>query len=1107
MSNKDRIRGISIAVGGDTTEFTDALQATEKNIKTLSDELRQVDKALKLDPGNMELVSQKSDVLGETIAGVSAKLTQMREHQAQVNTGFDAMGNAIPKDAIRTYNREVAGAEATLQRLQGQLSATNQVMAGDFARGFSDSLAESKRSVAGLTDELGQINAALKLDPTNVDLVQQRTAVLAQTTTELSGKLDLLKTEQTRVRDGFETMEQAMGDKHFRELGREIESTTRALSAVKQETGQSSAAMGQLGTQVMQMGSQIGVIPGGLSQATRAFQTFGKGAATSLAAATMGLSVLVALIAEGVSAAHAMQNEMALGIQSLIDYEENAARLAHVMRNTMDATQDMTQRVLDLADAQERVGVVSATVQIAGAQELATYLEREESLKRLIPVMNDMIAQQNGFNATQQSAVGVATMLGKVMDGQVGALSRLGYRFDETQADILRTGEESERLAVLIDVVSQSVGGMNEALGETDEGKIVRLTHAMEAARAEAAQLHRELETEAALAKARRDKIWNEMWTEFTNANEDIQRQWNQLRIDFDDLVQRQVAGILRIIGAAQYALARFRNDAEAAQRHAETVARNQLRSMGIAVETTQTATAGMSQNFRIESTEWIYAIHEMRVAAEEAAKAAERAGSAAGRAGSGMAAAAREAQRLAEKAKREEEQRVRTLQSETARHANLVRDALINSYQQAFDDRAYAIGRQLDAVRNAAFEERTIAGETRDTRVQMLTDEYIERIRLINEAKGAALSAINAEIEAELERIGIVSAESAAEIEALQTRRAEIAAAREAERQAEAQARYEREKNTLLEQISRAETMEELQRLQERLDDLSARRRRELLEEERRAEERGIDAAIRDRQRLWAEDVAAAEKAIKAKNEMQRNALAGDEDSLEAQLEAEKEREREMLAAQKNMATRVAAGLVTAGEAGQLAALELLEAYLPEWRDSGKQMADFLREGFEAGSEGLADETEVLGEETMQGFLDGLLSKENDIVAAAERIAAAVRQTIEGALMIASPSRVMMQDGAFVGEGLALGIRNSIQAVKAASADMAQAARFGMGQPGVDGFGTAAAARHQAAPPAQTLPQLVVNIQEFHNARADDIQELGERLAFEYAARMRGRY
>ena len=155
---------------------------------------------------------------------------------------------------------------------------------------------------------------------------------------------------------------------------------------------------------------------------------------------------------------------------------EAEAKLGQVMRNTMSASEQEIQSIIDLAAATEKLGVVEGDVQIAGAQELGTYLEKSSSLKKLMPVMNDMIAQQYGYNATQESAVSIATMMGKVMEGQVGALSRYGYKFDEAQENILKFGTEEERAATLAEVISGSVGGMNMALGETPEGKMKQLS-------------------------------------------------------------------------------------------------------------------------------------------------------------------------------------------------------------------------------------------------------------------------------------------------------------------------------------------------------------------------------------------------------------------------------------------------------------------------------------------------------------------------------------------------------------------------------------------------------------------------------------------------------
>ncbi|MBR4803878.1 MAG: hypothetical protein IK032_04500 [Bacteroidales bacterium] len=142
-------------------------------------------------------------------------------------------------------------------------------------------------------------------------------------------------------------------------------------------------------------------------------------------------------------------------------------QLAAVMKLTMNATEAEIQSIKELASEQQRLGVVGDEVQLAGAKELGTYLTKADSLKQLMPVMNDMVAHQYGLNATQEQAVQIATMLGKVMNGEVGALKRYGYEFDENQKKILETGTESQRLATLVDVVSESVGGLNEALAQT----------------------------------------------------------------------------------------------------------------------------------------------------------------------------------------------------------------------------------------------------------------------------------------------------------------------------------------------------------------------------------------------------------------------------------------------------------------------------------------------------------------------------------------------------------------------------------------------------------------------------------------------------------------
>jgi len=153
-------------------------------------------------------------------------------------------------------------------------------------------------------------------------------------------------------------------------------------------------------------------------------------------------------------------------------------KLAAVMKNTKGVTDQQIEGVKKYASELQNVGVIGDEVQISGVQQLATYQLQADTLKKLMPGMNDLIAQQKGVNATQEDAVGIGNMIGKVMAGQVGALSRAGINFTKAQEQVLKYGTESERAAMLAEVLKQNVGGVNAALAETDEGKIQQMTNA-----------------------------------------------------------------------------------------------------------------------------------------------------------------------------------------------------------------------------------------------------------------------------------------------------------------------------------------------------------------------------------------------------------------------------------------------------------------------------------------------------------------------------------------------------------------------------------------------------------------------------------------------------
>lgn len=78
-----RIKGITVEIGGDTTGLEKALKSVNTSIKTTQSALRDVEKLLKLDPSNTELLAQKQRLLREAISATRDKLESLKAAQAQ----------------------------------------------------------------------------------------------------------------------------------------------------------------------------------------------------------------------------------------------------------------------------------------------------------------------------------------------------------------------------------------------------------------------------------------------------------------------------------------------------------------------------------------------------------------------------------------------------------------------------------------------------------------------------------------------------------------------------------------------------------------------------------------------------------------------------------------------------------------------------------------------------------------------------------------------------------------------------------------------------------------------------------------------------------------
>lgn len=188
-----------------------------------------------------------------------------------------------------------------------------------------------------------------------------------------------------------------------------------------------------------------------------------------------------AALATGIDAAQRsfgqLQSLMGDLAQSYQQQEIVETQLTTVMRQRMNATDAEIDSIKQLASEQQKLGVVGDEVQLAGAQQVATFLKEKSSIDTLLPAMNNLLAQQHGVNSTTNDAVSVANLMGKAMQGQVSALTRVGITFSEAEAQVLKYGTESERAAVLAQVITNNVGDMNAQLAATDSGRQAQLAN------------------------------------------------------------------------------------------------------------------------------------------------------------------------------------------------------------------------------------------------------------------------------------------------------------------------------------------------------------------------------------------------------------------------------------------------------------------------------------------------------------------------------------------------------------------------------------------------------------------------------------------------------
>lgn len=128
-----RIQGITVEIGGDTTKLQTALKGVNTEIRNTQSQLRDVDKLLKLDPGNTELLAQKHRLLGDAVKETKEKLETLKTAAEQAEQALK--DGTITQDQYDGLQREIVETEQKLKSLEEQAKQSGTALQNIAAKG------------------------------------------------------------------------------------------------------------------------------------------------------------------------------------------------------------------------------------------------------------------------------------------------------------------------------------------------------------------------------------------------------------------------------------------------------------------------------------------------------------------------------------------------------------------------------------------------------------------------------------------------------------------------------------------------------------------------------------------------------------------------------------------------------------------------------------------------------------------------------------------------------------------------------------------------------------------------------------------------------------
>ena len=447
----ETIRGINVQIGAETTGLSKALSDVNKRSRDIQSELRQVDRLLRFDPSNTELLAQRQRLLSDAVANTREKLDRLRAAQEQVNQQFQR--GEISEGQYRAFQREIAATEQQLRRLESQAGNTSRSMAeiGQSMESAGRKMTDAGKNLAmKVTAPIVGLGAAITKTGIDFEAAMSEVGAISGATGDDLVALEA-KAKEMGATTKFSASEAAEGLKYMAMAGWDTQKMLDGLPGVLSLAAAAGEDLGLVSDIVTDAMTAFGM------EAARAGEF-----ADTLAAATSNANTNVAMLGDsfkyvapvaGALGYEAKDTAIALGLMANagIKGSESGTALRTMLTNLAKPTKEMQK-------AMDEYGI--------------SLTNTDGSMKSLDEVMLNLRESLGGLTEAEQAAA-AATIFGKeAMSGALAIVNASEEDFNKLSHAINNSAGAAQKMA---DEMQDNLKGRLTELKSALEGVALQL--------------------------------------------------------------------------------------------------------------------------------------------------------------------------------------------------------------------------------------------------------------------------------------------------------------------------------------------------------------------------------------------------------------------------------------------------------------------------------------------------------------------------------------------------------------------------------------------------------------------------------------------------------